>query len=222
MFNYKLKELLKKKKVESQECSTHWPFFNLSFLPRFLYHILTSLPGGIAQSYSHLHGRWERWSQILSSFKQQLEEVSAGPKRTHCGRKIAHRLQQVSHVIYFTTTFHRACRSIGSGLIEPDMNSLWGCEGRLRAGRMHVCVSVCMVWNLKPCHLSSTIHVWQAVMTGNLRGQGQEFGIPSVRVYLRGRNLECNVRKELKGVERSSSGFTVCSSCCFKDTEYQN
>lgn len=97
------------------------------------------------------------------------------------------------------------------------------CEGCYRLGRM--CLALCdmmvMVWNLKPCHQSAIMHVWQSAMTGNFRGQGWEFGIPAVSVSLRGWNLVSNARKELMGVERSSCGSTVCSSCCYKGTDYQ-
>lgn len=97
------------------------------------------------------------------------------------------------------------------------------CEWCFRLGRMclALCVMMMLVWNLKPCHQSNTMRGWQSATTGNFRGQGWECGIPSVRVSLMAWNLVSNARKELTGVERSSCGFTVCGSCCYKGTDDQ-
>lgn len=53
-------------------------------------------------------------------------------------------------------------------------------------------------------------------------GQDQEFGIPSVGVYLRWKNLMCNASKESMGVEKSSCGSAECSSCCYKGFEHSS
>ena len=91
---------------------------------------------------------------------------------------------------------------------------------------VRVCVCVC-VWRggggdgVKPKASSPQLH--------NARMTGRPWpGISEVRAGSLGfplsvleRNLVCNARKELTGVERSSCGFTVCSSCCYKGTDYQ-
>lgn len=78
------------------------------------------------------------------------------------------------------------------------------------------CVRLCVRWWCETLSLGTTALQCRDDRRPWLGISGVRAGIPSVRVSLRQRNLVCNARKELTDMERSSCGFAVCSSCCYK------